>query len=171
MFFDLEALGGPITATHLQTATTAAAGATFNIEIYTRTGTALGGPVAAGPGSSPAGWTSLGTVVGTQGAVGSGVSLDIDIPDIFIPAGSVVGVAAIVTVAGPRYFGTGTPPYSVFEDSNLRLTTGDARSAPFTTTGSFFTSRALAGSVTYIPSPSSLALLGLGGLVALRRRR
>lgn len=171
IFMDFQSLAGNLIVTHIQTATTAAAGATFDIETFVRAGSALGGPVGTGPGSSPAGWTSLGIVQGTQGPLGSGISEQIDIPDIFIPAGSVVGVAFRVTVAGPRYFGTGTPPYSVFSDGILQLTTGDSRSAPFTTGGSFFSSRALAGSVTYIPAPGALALLGLGGLMAARRRR
>lgn len=171
IFMDFTSLAGNLIVTHMQTATSAAAGATFNVETFVRTGTALGGPVGVGPGSSPAGWTSLGVVQGTQGALSSGISQQIDIPDIAIPAGQTVGVAFMVTVAGPRYFGTGTPPYSVFTDGILQLTTGDARSAPFTPTGSFFTSRALAGSVTYIPAPSAMALLGAAGLLAARRRR
>lgn len=172
MFFDLQALTTNLIVTHLTTASTAAAGANFTVEVFTRSGTALGGPVASGPGSSPVGWNSLGTAVATQGPVASQVSLDIDIPDINLTAGQVTGVALLFTGAGPRYFGTGTPPYSVFSDADLMLTTGDGRSAPFTTTGSFFTSRAMVGSVTYvIPSPGAAALLGLSGLVVARRRR
>ncbi len=171
MFFDLQALTTNLIVTHLSTASTAAAGANFTVEVFTRTGTALGGPVGSGAGSSPAGWTSLGTALATQGPVASQVSLDIDIPDINLTSGQVTGVALLFSGAGPRYFGTGTPPYSVFSDSDLMLTTGDGRSAPFTTTGSFFTSRALVGSITYIPTPGAAALLGLAGLAGARRRR
>jgi len=108
-----------------------------------------------------------------QGAIGSGISELIDIPDIAIGGGATVGVAARFTDAGPRYFGTGTPPYQLFSDANLTLTTGDARSAPFTSGGSFFASRGLVGSLTYdvIPAPGTLALLGLGGLASTGRRR
>ena len=153
MFLDLEAIASPLVVTHLKTSSNAAAGATFPIEVLTRTGTALGGPVGSGPGSSMTGWTSLGTVIATQGAVASGVSLDIDIPDIVIGPGQVIGVALRYTTgaggAGPRYFGTTTVPPTLYQDANLKLTTGDVRSAPFTTTGSYFQSRQLVGDVTY----------------------
>jgi hypothetical protein len=136
--------------THMTTASTAAIAANFDIEVFVRAGSGLGGPVAAGPGSDPMGWTSLGTVTATQGAVASGISELIDIPDIFVPRGSTVGVAfRFVVGAGPRYFGTGTPPYGVFSDGSLTVTTGDGRSAPFTTTGSFFSSRGHVGEFRY----------------------
>src|SRR5690349_17683225 len=110
MFFDVTATSGNLTITHMTTASTAAANAAFNVEVFTRVGTALGGPVASGPGSSPAGWTSLGIVGATQGAVASQVSLPIDNPDIALTQGQLTGVAVRFTVAGPRYFGTGAPP-------------------------------------------------------------
>ena len=141
----------PIDVTHMKTASTAAAAASFNVEVLTRTGTALGGPVGSGPGSSMAGWTSLGTVPVVQGPTGSGISELFALPTISIGAGDTVGVALRFTGAGPRYFGTGTPPYSIYSDANLTLVTGDSRSVPYTTTGSFFTSRALVGEVHYAP--------------------
>lgn len=157
IFFDLEALGPGIKVTELRTASTAGAGATFSIDVYIRTGTALGTSLTVGPGSSPDGWTLLGNAPATQGPVANDVSLPIDIPDITVPAGSVVGVALRYNGFGPRYNGTGTTgPYLVYQDSLLKLTTGDSRSAPFTGTGSYFPYRALVGSVTY-------ELDGLGG--------
>lgn len=173
IFFDLEAAGSSLFVTHMKTASTAAANSNFNVEVFTRVGTALGGGVGGGAGSSSAGWTSLGTVQATQGGTSSGISLLIDIPDILVPANSIVGVAVRFTVAGPRYFGTGTPPYSIYQDANLKLTTGDARSAPFTTTGSFFASRALVGELHYefVPAPGAMALLGAAAFIGRRRRR
>jgi hypothetical protein len=135
MFFDLEALTPGVVVSRLTTANAAAANAAFSVEVLVRNGTALGGPVATGPGSSMDGWTSLGTAPATQGATAGGVALRF-------------------TGAGPRYFGTGTPPLSVFQDSNLKLTTGDGRSAPFTPTGSFFTSRDLVGALRYSVGPA-----------------
>src|SRR5262245_38082227 len=67
IFFDVSANSAPLTITEMTTASTAAAGGAFTVEVLTRTGTALGGPVGSGPGSSPAGWTSLGTANATQG--------------------------------------------------------------------------------------------------------
>lgn len=174
MFFDLSATGTSLNVTSLRTASTAAASAVYSVEILTRAGTALGGPVGTGPGSSTAGWTSLGSASATQGGTSSGVSLDIDIPDIFVASGTTVGVAMRFSVVGPRYFGTGTPPLETYTDGTLTLKTGDARSAPFTTGGSFFSSRALVGSVTYAPVPEPATMFALAAGVAglaFRRRR
>jgi len=174
MFFDVTATGAlPIEITHLTTASNATAGSGLAFEVWVRDGSGLGGPANSGPGSDPAGWSLLGVANGVQGPVSSGVSELIDIPNIFIGAGDTVGVALRFTVAGPRYFGTGAPPYGVYNDGNLMLTTGDVRSVPFTTGGSFFSSRELVGELHYkiIPTPGAAALLGLCGLAAARRRR
>ena len=79
----------------MTTARTAAASATFSVEFFTRTGNALGGPVGSGPGSSSAGWTSVGVVQATQGATSSGVSLLFATPTIVITPGDTVGVAML----------------------------------------------------------------------------
>jgi hypothetical protein len=145
----IAAPGYTVTITDMTTASTAAASATFNVEFFTRTGNALGGPVGSGPGSSSAGWTSLGTVTVTQGAIASGVSLLFSTPTISITPGDTVGVAMLFTGAGPRYFGTGTPPYETYTNTGLTCVTGDSRSSPFTPSGSFFSSRALVGEIHY----------------------
>jgi hypothetical protein len=150
MFFDLIAGTRAITVTQMSTGSTGTASASFSVEVFTRTGTALGGSVSTGPGSSSAGWTSLGSVPVVQGLTANGISLVFNLPPISISAGDTVGVALKFTDAGPRYYGTGSPPYSTYSDSNLSLITGDGRSAPFTTTGSFFASRALTGVIRYV---------------------
>lgn len=146
LFFDLEATTG-IVVTGLTAATDALPGANFTVRVRTRAGTALGGPVDMGPGSSAAGWTVLGTVVATQG-IGE-VSLPINIPDVPVAAGQVVGVAVEFLDISQNYFGLATPPLETYSNVNLILRTGDARSIPFTATGTFFSSRALVGSVLY----------------------
>ena len=157
IFFDLSSPpGAPVIIEQMTTASTAAANATYTVEVFTRVGTALGGPVTTGPGSSPAGWTSLGTATATQGPVANGVSLPINIPNIPLIPGQITGVAVVFTGAGPRYFGTGSPPYGTYADANLTLVTGDARSAPFTPTGSWFASRELVGSMIYSLFPVEL---------------
>ncbi len=150
MFLNLVAGPNFVTITDMQTASTAAASAVYSIEFFVRSGNALGGPVGSGPGSSSDGWTSMGTVSVTQGASGStGVSEIFSTPAISLNPGDTVGVAMIFSVVGPRYYGTGTPPLGIYSDANLTIITGDARSAPFTPTGSFFTSRELVGTVYY----------------------
>lgn len=150
MFLNLIADAGyTVTITDMTTASSAAVNTSFTIEFFVRQGNALGGPVASGPGSSSAGWTSLGTVPVTQGTVVNGVSLLFATPVITINPGDTAGVAMLFTGAGPRYFGSGTPPLETYTNTGLTLVTGDVRSVPFTPTGSFFSSRALVGEIHY----------------------
>jgi hypothetical protein len=69
LFFDLTAGANALTVTHLTTASNRAPGVTFDIEVFTFVGSGLGGPVGSGPGSSPAGWTSLGVATATAAPV------------------------------------------------------------------------------------------------------
>ncbi len=149
IFMNLIAGSHNVTITGMTTASTAAANQTFTVNFYTRSGNALGGPVGSGPGSSPDGWDSLGTFTVVQGTVASGVSLLFDTPVITISPGDTAGVAIVFNEVGPRYFGTGTPPYGTYVDSFLTLVTGDGRSNPFTTGGTFFSSRELVGEIHY----------------------
>ena len=145
IFQDLIAGPSWVTITGMTTASSALAGASYSVEFFTRSGTALGGP-----GGDPGGWTSLGTVPVTQGAGGiDGVSELFVTPIISLNPGDTVGMAMLFTVAGPRYFGTGAPPFQVFADTNLTLITGEGRSAPFTSGGSVFASRGLVGEIHY----------------------
>jgi hypothetical protein len=156
MFFDLIAGTNNITVTQMSTGNTGAASASFSVEVFTRSGTALGGPVGVGPGSSTAGWTSLGTVPVVQGSTANGVSLVFSLPPISVLAGDTVGVALKFSVVGPRYYGTGSPPLSVYSDSNLTLITGEGRSNPFIPSGSWFSSRAMVGVIRYVINPISV---------------
>ncbi len=150
MFLNLIASGpNYVQVTGMTTASTATAGASFSIEFFIRDGNALGGPVGSGPGSSSDGWTSLGSVNVTQGADPNGISLPFNTPDIMISPGDTAGIAMVFSTVGPRYFGTGTPPYGNYSDTYLTIVTGDARTVPFTTGGNFFTSRELVGEVDY----------------------
>ncbi len=155
MLFNLIAGPRDLYVTAIKTALTAAAGAPVRFEVYIRNGNALGGPVGSGPGSSLAGWTLIDTADGIQGPVANGISELIYIGPIPVGAGDTVGVALKFLIAGPRYFGTGTPPLENYLDTNLRLITGDARSAVFTTGGTFFTSRALTGELRYVVSTTT----------------
>lgn len=147
LLFDLEASTG-VVITGFSTASNAPPGATYQITVHTRPGTALGGPVSTGPGSSPNGWRNLGSFTVTQGS--GEVSLPIALPSIAIGAGQTLGVAVVFPAGlSVRYLGVGTPPILTFSDSSLTLRSGDARSAPFSTVGDFFSSRTLIGSIEY----------------------
>jgi hypothetical protein len=150
MFFDVIAGAQDVSLTQMSTGNTGTAAASFSVEVFTRSGTGLGGPVGSGPGSSSAGWTSLGIVPVIQGPTASGVSEIFTIPTILVSAFDTVGIAVKFTGFGPRYTGTGSGPVNVYSDSNITLKTGDGRSAPFTPTGSFFSSRALTGVLRYV---------------------
>ena len=155
MFLDLIAGTRDITVLKMSTSSNAAANVSYSVEVLTRIGTALGGPVGSGPGSSMTGWTSLDTVPVMQGTTGSGISLIFEIPPILVGAGDTVGVALRFFSAGPRYFGTGSGAPIVYSDTNLKLVTGDVRSAPFTPTGSYFSPRQLTGVVKYLVSTTT----------------
>lgn len=177
IFFDLTAGPSNLFLTSLSTGSTALAGAAFTVEVFARSGSALGGPATSGPGSSPINWASLGSAAATQGAEAGGISLSIDIPDILLISGTTTGVALVFTGAGPRYFGTGTAPLQTFSDSLLTMVTGDVRNVPFSPGGAFFSSRGFVGTLDYavtpIPEPSTLAFMafGMAGLLAWRRAR
>lgn len=142
-------------------------GRDVDIEIWTRPGSYVGFD------GDPAGWTLHQTVnvirQGTAGAVALGLN------DITIPDGETVAVyLQALDASGIRYTGTGAnPPQTTFSDGNLELFSDLATTAAAAFTGGRFTPRTFSGSVTYtvIPAPASAALLGLSGLVALRRRR
>lgn len=153
--FNLIGGSRDVYVTKLRTASNATAGGPISFEVYIRDGNALGGPVASGPGSSPAGWTLIDTATGVQGPTSSGISEPIALGPILVGAGDTVGVCLRYTVGGVRYFGTGSPPLENYNDTNIRLITGDGRSAPFTPTGSFFSSRALTGEIRYVVSTTT----------------
>ncbi len=154
----LDIIAGPrnITVTQMSTANAGGAGVSFSVEVFRRSGTSLGGPVGSGPGSSSAGWTSLGIVPAIQGPTANGVSELFMLPPITIAAGDTAGIALKFSTVGPRYFGTGSPPLSVYSDTNVTLITGEVRSAPFTTTGSWFSSRALVGVIRYVVNTATI---------------
>ncbi len=147
LLFDLEARTG-LAITGFSTASAAAAGSTYQVSVYTRVGTALGGPVNTGPGSSSDGWSPLGTFTVTQGD--GEVSLPIALPAVAMAAGQTVGMAVVFPAnLHARYLGQGSPAIQTFSNSALIMRSGDVRTVPFTTGGSFFSSRTLVGSITY----------------------
>lgn len=146
LLFDLQA-NKELVLTGLTTASAAPPGSTFTLGIYTRAGSAIGGPVGTGPGSSSDGWVFHGTVQARQGA--SEISQPVELPPIRLPANLTVGIALQFVDMAPRYFGTGAPPIQTYSDTDLILTTGATRSLPFSAFGVYNQSRQLVGSILY----------------------
>ncbi|MCA9289442.1 MAG: PEP-CTERM sorting domain-containing protein [Phycisphaerales bacterium] len=146
-----------------------AAGSTGNVEIWTRPGNY------AGFTASNAGWTLADTVTITSAGTTTLSGHTSFNSAIAIPAGGTTSVyiAGTISASQLRYQGTGTTSTSTFSNADLTLFSNIARTGAIPFGGSQFTPRAFAGEINYdfIPAPASLALMGLGGLVAGRRRR
>jgi hypothetical protein len=71
-------------------------------------------------------------------------------------------IASLALVAGTNYF---------FVNSSYRRIDYVSTSNEGQATGAFYSGISGPGNITLVPSPSSMALLGLGGLLAARRRR
>ncbi len=169
VYFNITVGANAITITGFNTNTSIAAGGSFNFQAWTVAGTYLGNEQNAGA------WTQVTT--------GSGVSAGNDQPSAVtlnnsftLNANTTYGVA--LSLSNPIGVGTanhrytnGTGTNQNFSNADLSIALGAAQNVPFS--GSPFTPRVWNGTVFYdvVPTPASAALLGLGGLVATRRRR
>ncbi len=138
------------------------------IEVWTRPGTYVGN------NTDPAGWTLTQTLMVTR----NGTAVTSEMPlssSIVVPDGGTVAVyLQALESGGIRYYGNSSnPPDELYTDGTLQLFSNNATTASSAFGGSIFSPRAFSGSVHYeiVPAPASAALIGLGGLVALRRRR
>lgn len=169
IFLHLTPTVAPIQVESFATYFSSAAGTPVTVEVYT-----LPGAYAGFTGSS-AGWTLHQTVVGTS-AGASGLSALIPVNPILIPLGGPTSIYfhAITAGGGIRYTGTSAaPPQTTWANADVTLFSDTSRTGAVAFAGTQFSPRTFAGTITYsvIPAPASLALLGLGGLVAARRRR
>lgn len=165
VYFDLTVGANPIRITGFDTNTVDEV--TFGWEVFTRLGGGLGQHLAGD-------WTSVTT--------GTGQGMGVDIPSpvaldnsFLLEAGAKYGIALVMGAeARHDYSGTRSSPLPgmlQYSNADLTLDLGDASNEPFS--GSAFNPRIWNGTIYYdvIPAPASLALLGLGGLAATRRRR
>lgn len=99
--------------------------------------------------------------------------------DVLGVSGAQFSLIPPVTAGSPIVITTFTVTGTAAGELSYSITTADGAPAPFTVTGGFFSDPAIqfqadafsSSSLTVTPAPSAMALLGLGGLVAGRRRR
>lgn len=169
IFLDLTPTTSSLNLTAFATQFSSVAGSAVNVEVWTRPGSYVGFT------TSNAGWTLTQVAVATSAGTTT-VSGDVVLANpISLPVGGTTAVYLHATTAGGgiRYFGTGTTSTANYSNADLALFTNISRTGAVPFAGSQFTPRAFVGTLTYdvVPSPASLALVGLGGLVAGRRRR
>lgn len=166
VYFDAVVGANPLSITAMDTNTNDLVA--FSWSVYTFNGSYVGNT------GSNAGWTLVATGNGT--GMGQNIPSPITLSNSFtLAANATHGMALVIgPTAGHDYSGTGTSPLPgalQYSNSDITLNLGSAGNVPFS--GSVFTPRIWNGTLYYdvIPAPASMALLGLGGLVAARRRR
>ncbi len=168
IFLHLTPASNPLQVDSFQTYFSSVAGTPVTVEVWTRPG------AYAGFTASNAGWVLHQTVVGTS-AGSTVLSGPIPINPLLVPSGGPTSIYFHATTAGGgiRYQGTGTTSTSTFFNADVTLFSDVSRTGAVPFAGTQFTPRAFSGTINYtvIPAPASLALAGLGGLVAARRRR
>lgn len=168
VYFDIVVGPNPIEILSLAT-NTADLNIAFDMDIYMRAGTSVGFE------SSIAGWSVVSTASGI--AAGANVPTNMSLSTTFVLApNTTYGVALDIlgTLVGHDYSGTGTNPAPgalQYSNADLTLNLGAAGNTPFS--GAPFRPRIWNGTIFYrvVPAPSALAVLGLAGLAASRRRR
>ena len=124
----------------------------------------------AGPTSSSAGWTLVGT--GSGSSAGANVPTPVVLDSSFTLMPGLYGMGVRTTGLGQNYTnGDGTNEF--FANSDLSLALGNARSGADGFGSSRFFPRVWNGTLHYevVPAPGTAALLALGGLMGVRRRR
>lgn len=168
VFLDLTPTGQSLNLTAFATQFGNAAGGATSVEVWTRPGTYVGFT------TSNAGWTLSQTVSGISAGTTVTSGDHVLTTPILLPAGGTTAIYLVGLGASPiRYFGTGTVSNTNFANADLAAFSSISRTGGVAFGGTQFTPRAFVGTLTYevVPAPASLALMGLGGLVAGRRRR
>lgn len=167
VFMNLTALNTNLQVTGFEVAYTGTIGTMVDVEVWTRPGTYVGFD------GSSVGWTLTQTVQGERLGTLVLSPLSLSSP-IALPAGQTIAVYlhCITAGGGIRYNGTAAaPPQTTWANADIELFSDVARTGNIPFGGTRFEPRTFAGIVYYIPAPGALALLGMAGLAAIRRRR
>ncbi len=148
VYFDLVPSGADITINSLDTNTSAAAGSTFGVSIYTVAGGYLPNV------TNQAAWTLAATGVGTAAGADQPSPVTLSGP-VTLPSGMTHGIAIVLaapgqTSASHAYSGLGTSPapgQTTYSNADLTLNLGSALNIPFT--GTPFTPRIWNGTLYY----------------------
>ena len=161
VYFDVTVGANPLQITGYDTNT--AELVTFGWTVYVRNGGGIG-QIGAGD------WMQVAT--GSGEGMGRDLVSSVTLDNFFtLDANTVYGMALVMGPEAGHDYTNGTGGNQSFSNADIALDLGDASNVPFS--GSAFNPRVWNGTIYYrvIPAPASLALLGLGGLVAARRRR
>ncbi|MCC5823412.1 MAG: hypothetical protein LAT64_02655 [Phycisphaerales bacterium] len=168
VYLDLTPTGLPLFINSFDLYFSGEAGTTVEVAIYTRSGSYV--DVVA----DPTAWTLSQVVTATRAGTTELANLMLD-SSILVDGLTGIYMHAInQSLAGIRYTGTAAnPPQTTFTNADLTLFSDVARTGGTAFSGGPFTPRTFAGQINYtvIPTPASLAILGLGGLGLARRRR
>lgn len=165
-YFDVTVGPAPLTVTGFRMNSDALLGATSRFEVWT-----MNGPISATNVVSPVGWSlaATGTLTGIDGLGNSEDPVVLD-NTFGLGAGNTYGFAIRLLDTTQNYTnGNGTN--QAFSNGDISMALG--RTSNSWLAGTTFSPRVWNGTIIYdvVPAPASLALLGLGGLVAGRRRR
>lgn len=135
----------------------------FGWSVYTRNGAAIGNE---GAGD----WTLVAT--GTGQGMGNNNPSPVTLNNTFtLSANSLTGIALVMGPEAGHDYTNGTGSNQDYSNGDLSLHLGSASNVPFTAT--FFNPRVWNGTIYYtpVPEPATMAVLGLGVLPLLRRKR